>query len=178
MSTTHLQRLGDALALLCGGVRPPDELITSWISDPDSITLQEFVLAHCALDWAQGIVAIYAAFVLAETPEETAGDETKPQHEEATMARGWRKTAAGAAYLAAHKAHEDARKALIAATRAAFPIGLQVESQQRHGVIVDGEVTAACEYSDPGAVVVRNVRTGKTHRAYPTHFHFETRTPE
>lgn len=178
MSTTHLQRLGDALALLCGGVRPPDRMITDWIGDPDSITLQEFVLAHCALDWAQGIVAIDAAFVLAETPQETAGDESKPQHEEATTARGWRKTAAGAAYLDAMRAHEAGCKALVAATRAAFPIGTPVESQQRHGVIVAGEVAGICEYGNPGCVVVRNVRTGKTHRAYPDTFHFETRTPE
>lgn len=100
------------------------------------------------------------------------------QHEEPTTARSWRKTAAGAAYVDAVRAHEATRKALIAATRAAFPIGTPVESQQRHGVIVAGVVAGICEYSDPGCVVVRNVRTDKTHRAYPDTFHFETRTQE
>ena len=91
--------------------------------------------------------------------------------------RNWRDTPAGAAYLAAHKAHEDAQKALIEATRRSFPIGTRVMSEQRHNVVVEGEVVAVCQYvsQDAGCVVVRNLRTGKSHRAAPfsPHGHFE-----
>lgn len=78
-------------------------------------------------------------------------------------------------YLQAYKAHQAALVNLVEATREAFPVGTRVMSQQRHGVIIEGVVAGICEYGDYGCVTVRNVRTGKCHRAYPfsAHSHFE-----
>lgn len=68
--TTYLQRFGDAMQALCGGVRPGDDVLRAWL-DPDveSFALQEFAIEHGPA-WAQGIVVIDAARVLADSPTE------------------------------------------------------------------------------------------------------------
>jgi len=68
--TTYLQRLGDAMALLCAGNRPPNEMMTAWLdTERDDIRLQEFACKH-GPTWAQGIAVIDAAQVLADQPTE------------------------------------------------------------------------------------------------------------
>lgn len=68
--TKYLDRFGDAMALLCSGARPPDELIAAWL-DPkaDDHRLQEFACEHGPV-WAQGIAVIDAARVLVDQPTE------------------------------------------------------------------------------------------------------------
>lgn len=80
-----------------------------------------------------------------------------------------------AEYTQAYGRHIQAIQDLIDATELAFPIGTRVMSQQRHGVIVEGEVIGICRYHDYGCVIVKNIRTDKSHRAYPfsEHSHFE-----
>jgi hypothetical protein len=69
--TTYLERLGDALELLCVGNRPNDELIIRYLDNNfDGYELQEFCITHCPLVWSQGIVVIDAAMVLANSPGE------------------------------------------------------------------------------------------------------------
>lgn len=68
--TTYLQRLGDALELLCAGHRPPDEMMTAWLdTDRDDMRLQSFACEH-GPSWAQGIGVIDAARTLADEPTE------------------------------------------------------------------------------------------------------------
>lgn len=78
--TTYVQRMGDAMALLCHGHRPPNEMIAAWL-DPaqEDDRLQSFACDH-GPDWAQGIVVIDAARILAETPVEGVDNEPIPQH--------------------------------------------------------------------------------------------------
>lgn len=73
--TTHIQRFGDAMERLCNGVRPSDELLNSWL-DPrnEGADLQEFAIEHGPV-WAQGIVVIDAALVLAASPTEGVDHE-------------------------------------------------------------------------------------------------------
>lgn len=76
--TTHIKRLGDALALLCAGNRPTDQMIIDYFNnDLDSFELQEFCIEHCPLVWAQGIVVIDAALTLADEPAEGVGHEPR-----------------------------------------------------------------------------------------------------
>lgn len=68
--TTYLQRMGDAIALLCGGHRPSDEILGAWLNEcEDDYRLQEFACEH-GPSWAQGIAVIDAAHVLADQPTE------------------------------------------------------------------------------------------------------------
>ena len=68
--TTYLQRLGDAMALLCSGNRPSDEMLGAWINECEGdFRLQEFACEH-GPSWAQGIAVIDAAQVLADQPTE------------------------------------------------------------------------------------------------------------
>jgi len=77
--TTYLQRFGDALALLCSGLRPTDDMMAAWLDiAQDDHRLQEFAIEH-GPSWAQGIGVIDAARVLADQPEEDAGHEEAPQ---------------------------------------------------------------------------------------------------
>lgn len=76
--TTYMQRLGDAMALLCGGHRPPDEILGAWLNEcDDDNRLQEFACEHGPA-WAQGIVLIDAASLLAEQPGEGVEHEMAP----------------------------------------------------------------------------------------------------
>ena len=71
-------------------------------------------------------------------------------------------------YQIAHRALDEAKERLVATTKNTFPIGAIVRSQIRHGVYVVGEVVGHEEvWGYPGSILVRNLATGKTHRAYP-----------
>jgi len=74
--TTYLHRLGDAMEILCGGHRPPDEMLGAWLNECDD-RLQEFACDHGPA-WAQGIVVIDAARVLADSPGEGVEHELLP----------------------------------------------------------------------------------------------------
>jgi hypothetical protein len=68
--TKYLQRLGDAMALLCAGNRPPDEMLGAWLNEcDDDNRLQEFA-CEFGPAWAQGIAVIDAAQLLADQPTE------------------------------------------------------------------------------------------------------------
>ena len=78
--TTVALRLGDAMQLLCGGKRPPDDMVQQWL-DNTSESLQEFAASNGPA-WAQGIGLIDAALVLVDQPTEvTAIDNTDRDHE-------------------------------------------------------------------------------------------------
>ena len=71
--TTFVQRFTDAVAILCGS-EPPAEFVSEWLSAAEvngEHRLQGWVVSQSATpQWAQGIVVIDAAHVLASTPEE------------------------------------------------------------------------------------------------------------
>ena len=71
--TKYLDRLGDALELLCLGNRPSDKLITDWI-EHTSEELQRFC-SNNGPSWAQGIVIIDSAEILANDPVEGPAHE-------------------------------------------------------------------------------------------------------
>lgn len=68
--TTCLQRFGDAMERLCGGKRPSGALLAEFL-DPnsDGMELQNFACDNGPA-WAQGIVLIDAARMLANSPTE------------------------------------------------------------------------------------------------------------
>lgn len=71
-------------------------------------------------------------------------------------------------YHAALAAMQAARQELISATKAAWPIGMQVISNKFCTGPIACTVAGYQEYrNDPGALVLRNNRTGKTHTAWP-----------
>lgn len=77
--TTYLRRFGDAMALLCGGKRPSDEVLTAWLdTDADDMRLQEFAVEHGPA-WAQGIGLIDAARTMADQPTEGVEHEQAPE---------------------------------------------------------------------------------------------------
>ena len=71
--TLYLDRLGDALELLCQGNRPDDKVTAAWV-DHTSEDLQGFCAKH-GPSWAQGIVIIDAAMILAKDPVEGPAHE-------------------------------------------------------------------------------------------------------
>lgn len=94
--TTYLQRFGDAVMLLCGGVRPADELLSAWLRDgSEDMRLQNFAIEHGPA-WAQGIGLLDAARVMADQPTEgveheyalaAAPSATEPVADAAAMER-------------------------------------------------------------------------------------------
>lgn len=66
--TTKLQRMSDAVTLLCDGKRPSDSLVQGWL-DKTNEGLQEFAAVH-GPSWAQGIGLLDAAAVMADQPTE------------------------------------------------------------------------------------------------------------
>ena len=69
IKTTYIQRFGDAMELLCRK-RPSDDLLKGWLHpEKGDERLQEFAIEH-GPEWAQGIVIIDSAHVMADTPEE------------------------------------------------------------------------------------------------------------
>lgn len=78
--TTYRDRFADAVARLCGR-RAPEDMVDAWLTPGSEDTrLQEFAIEHGPA-WAQGIVLLDAAAVMAETP--TEGVE---QHSRALLA--------------------------------------------------------------------------------------------
>lgn len=78
--TTVALRLGDAMQLLCGGKRPPDDMVQQWL-DNTSESLQEFAASNGPA-WAQGIGLIDAAMVMVDQPTEiTTIDNPDRDHE-------------------------------------------------------------------------------------------------
>ncbi len=77
-----------------------------------------------------------------------------------------------AQYYAAYGALQAARSELLAATKAAWPIGMQVISNKFYTGPIACTVAGYHEYgNDQGALTLRNNRTGKTHTAWPHFFH-------
>jgi hypothetical protein len=73
-NTTYHDRFADAVSLLCGR-RAPTEFVTAWLDcDLEDNRLQQFAIEH-GPEWAQGIVVLDAAHMLAATPEEGANHE-------------------------------------------------------------------------------------------------------
>lgn len=75
--TSFLKRFGDAMQLLCNGKRPKDADLTDWLNPyHGGEALQDFAAFH-GPTWAQGIVVIDAALLLARTPTEGVNHETE-----------------------------------------------------------------------------------------------------
>lgn len=72
--TRYLDRVIDALALLCGGKQPPRELVVQW-EDGTSEELQSWAVSNIVVRWGTGIGAIEAAQAMADAPEEGVGHE-------------------------------------------------------------------------------------------------------
>ena len=73
--TTYLKRFGDAIALLCHGRRPEDQVLSSWL-DGTSDVLQQFAVDNGPA-WAQGIGLIDAATIAADQPTEGVAHEMR-----------------------------------------------------------------------------------------------------
>lgn len=68
--TTWSERFREALTVLCGE-EPPNGSIEAWFQPGcDSTWLQHWASDACQMPWAQGIVVIDAACLLADTPAE------------------------------------------------------------------------------------------------------------
>jgi hypothetical protein len=80
-ATTYAERFTHAVAVLCGA-QPPADMVAEWIANVDvngEHRLQGWVLSQAATpSWAQGIVVLDAAHVLANDPEEGAGHKDRP----------------------------------------------------------------------------------------------------
>lgn len=73
--TTVAQRLGDVLQLLCGGKRPPDDVVLAWLdAEMGDIGLQNFCAQHGPA-WAQGIGLIELAMVAVAQPTDGVDHE-------------------------------------------------------------------------------------------------------
>lgn len=62
-------RFTEALAVLCGGAKPPAKIVGEWLSH-ESDALQDWAVSHAALHWSMGITVIEAAMTLASEPDE------------------------------------------------------------------------------------------------------------
>jgi hypothetical protein len=82
--TTALHRMTEAVALLCRGRRPPDDMVAGWL-DGSSEALQDFAAEHGPA-WAQGIGLLDAAHIMAGQP--TEGVEHEPMPAPAPVAHG------------------------------------------------------------------------------------------
>ena len=69
MNTLYVDRMLEALALLCGGKRPDREMVVAW-EDNSSEALQDWAMCNTSIPWATGIGTIESAQAMAETPEE------------------------------------------------------------------------------------------------------------
>ena len=72
MRTTWDHRFIEALALLCGGNNPPEDMVEKWSISGDE-RLQSFVGEHSAIESAQAIALIDAAAFIASNPVEGEG---------------------------------------------------------------------------------------------------------
>ena len=72
-NTTFSDRFSDAVEILCGA-KPPQKLVTAWLRDEDIYpNLQNWILGQKIPIWAQGIVLLDAAELMASTPVEGVG---------------------------------------------------------------------------------------------------------
>ena len=70
--TSWQKRFRDALEVLCGG-SPPVGAVEAWLEPGcDGAELQNWAASNSLVLWAQGIVVIDAAWMLADTPAEGA----------------------------------------------------------------------------------------------------------
>jgi hypothetical protein len=80
-ATTYAERFTHAVAVLCGA-QPPADMVAEWVANIDvngEHRLQSWVLSQAATpSWAQGIVVLDAAHVLANDPEEGMEHEDRP----------------------------------------------------------------------------------------------------
>ena len=79
--TTYAERFTHAVSVLCGA-QPPADMVAEWLENIDvngEHRLQSWVLSQAATpSWAQGIVVLDAAHVLANDPEEGMEHEDRP----------------------------------------------------------------------------------------------------
>lgn len=68
-NTLYIDRVIEALTLLCAGKRPERDIVIGW-EDDTSEELQTWAVCNAAAPWATGIGVIEAAQALANTPEE------------------------------------------------------------------------------------------------------------
>lgn len=78
VNTKYLDRVIEALTLLCGGNEPPREMVHEWETG-EGEDLQDWAANHTKLPWAQGIGTIEAAQVLADNPEEGMGHQLRDE---------------------------------------------------------------------------------------------------
>ena len=75
-------------------------------------------------------------------------------------------------YHAAYAAMQAAKQELLSATKAAWPIGMQVISNKFHSGPIACSVAGHREHGgDIGSLQLRNNRSGKTHQAWPHAYH-------
>ena len=75
-------------------------------------------------------------------------------------------------YHAAYAAMQAARQELLAATKAAWPVGMPVISNKFCTGPIACTVAGHCDWGDDvGSLRLRNNRTGKTHLAWPYSCH-------
>lgn len=90
--TTYAERFTHAVAVLCGA-QPPADMVAEWIENVEvngEHRLQGWVLTQAATPfWAQGIVVLDAAHVLANDPEEGEGHEDAPQAQPSRTLTEW-----------------------------------------------------------------------------------------
>lgn len=71
---TWIERYRQTIALLCGGILPPLDICEAWLADgSESYALQDWVCSNMAAPWAQAIIILDAAALMANEPEEGAG---------------------------------------------------------------------------------------------------------
>lgn len=78
VDTKYIDRLIEALTLLCGGKEPPRSLVHEWETN-ESEGLQDWAACNTKLPWAMGIGTIEAAQVMADNPEEGQGHELRAE---------------------------------------------------------------------------------------------------
>lgn len=75
-----LERFTDALALLCGGRRPSEQLVRDWFNaDLDSRHLQDWAVNNMSVAWGTGIGVLDAATAMADNAEEGIDHETREE---------------------------------------------------------------------------------------------------
>lgn len=81
-ATTYAERFTHVVSVLCGA-QPPADMVAEWLANTEvngEHRLQSWVLCQAATPfWAQGIVVLDAAHVLANEPEEGEGHEDATQ---------------------------------------------------------------------------------------------------
>jgi hypothetical protein len=112
--TTYAERFTHAVAVLCGA-QPPADMVDEWIANIDvngEHRLQGWVLSQAATpSWAQGIVVLDAAHVLANNPEEGMEHEDRPPAAAVQEGRDWSLLAATQESLREHMAEIKRLKA-------------------------------------------------------------------